>query len=677
MPRLMKILLLLSVVLIAVCFVQANEQPLKLELAISEAEPLLLETVLIKATLTNISKKPAVIRLGHINFGCGCTNLHYGIYQDGKALNYGRPTCDCAPSEPQALPPGESWTAYWEFQAGKPFAQSGNYEFKAAFKDEYPLRDGESFWQGNLEAALSFQVQAPQGDDKAAFAFMYEKEINKITTLNPRSSLTKEQLAGSRLLYRYGTYYEELSARFPDSLYTAYAFIRQYTYKTVFAYHHQEQLWDVLEQWPDISNQDRALAAYANQFINRTIRQWDKALHYFDKALQASQNPNYKKQIEKQIENTKAEKYKWLNVKLELSLSQKKALQFEPVEILITLTNTGQKPQSFESALRFRGCSHLWLEGTRNSEPLKNLLGFDKCDQQEQLLQPGESLFLRHLVSSVFDLTRPGSYEIWARYMHASADSVWLEISAPQGQDKDALSYLRAANKKQNWFIHDNEELEWMLADNYTDFSDLATRFPDSVYSRYALALLCQKNCDDCLGHRPALEAMYLNSPDSVLKETAYACLGKAYSKTGDDAKALKYYKLAFEFARSNQRASELTQIIRRLDANSPPPTASPGYGSAIPWDDSSIVAPTLIKNVIPVYPPEAARLGIEGVVSLIITIDEQGNVGEITVHKDGPPGMTEAAIEAVKQWKYSPATFKGQPVSIYKSVRVNFELEE
>src|SRR5262249_15558280 len=67
---------------------------------------------------------------------------------------------------------------------------------------------------------------------------------------------------------------------------------------------------------------------------------------------------------------------------------------------------------------------------------------------------------------------------------------------------------------------------------------------------------------------------------------------------------------------------------------------------------------PELIRDVKgeDIYPPEAKRMGIEGVVSLRIGIDEKGNVVEVRVQDHAGHGFDEAAAKAMRQFKFSPA---------------------
>jgi TonB family protein len=85
---------------------------------------------------------------------------------------------------------------------------------------------------------------------------------------------------------------------------------------------------------------------------------------------------------------------------------------------------------------------------------------------------------------------------------------------------------------------------------------------------------------------------------------------------------------------------------------------------------------PEIIKLVKPVYPPEAIKARIEGVVVLEATVTERGDVADIKVIS-GPPMLIPAAIKAVGEWKYEPTLFNGRPVSVILTARVSFSLQQ
>ncbi len=87
-----------------------------------------------------------------------------------------------------------------------------------------------------------------------------------------------------------------------------------------------------------------------------------------------------------------------------------------------------------------------------------------------------------------------------------------------------------------------------------------------------------------------------------------------------------------------------------------------------------SVVAPRKRHNVNPTYPPVAAAARVQGTVILEATIDEDGNVVNLSVLRSVPL-LDGAALEAVRQWKYEPTLLNGSPVPILMSVSVRFEL--
>ena len=87
-----------------------------------------------------------------------------------------------------------------------------------------------------------------------------------------------------------------------------------------------------------------------------------------------------------------------------------------------------------------------------------------------------------------------------------------------------------------------------------------------------------------------------------------------------------------------------------------------------------SIREPRKLKDVRPVYPPEAIQARVQGVVILECTISPTGKVVEAKPLRSIPL-LTEAAVEAVKQWEYTPTELNGVPVPVIMTVTVNFKL--
>lgn len=82
-----------------------------------------------------------------------------------------------------------------------------------------------------------------------------------------------------------------------------------------------------------------------------------------------------------------------------------------------------------------------------------------------------------------------------------------------------------------------------------------------------------------------------------------------------------------------------------------------------------------LIRMIQPTYPLLAKQARIQGVVRLHVVVDEKGNVIEADV-MSGHPALEDAAVAAVKQWKYSPTILDGSPTKVTTIVSVVFTLQ-
>jgi protein TonB len=83
-----------------------------------------------------------------------------------------------------------------------------------------------------------------------------------------------------------------------------------------------------------------------------------------------------------------------------------------------------------------------------------------------------------------------------------------------------------------------------------------------------------------------------------------------------------------------------------------------------------------LLKRVQPIYPATALHMRLEGAVQLLATISERGNITAVKV-LSGQPLLAQAAVDAVKKWKYRPYRLSGEPVEIETQITVNFKLPQ
>jgi len=88
----------------------------------------------------------------------------------------------------------------------------------------------------------------------------------------------------------------------------------------------------------------------------------------------------------------------------------------------------------------------------------------------------------------------------------------------------------------------------------------------------------------------------------------------------------------------------------------------------------STLEAAKLISRIQPVYPAIAIQARIQGNVVLHAIISKEGGVSELQV-LSGHPLLVSAALEAVRQWRYSPTLLSGQPVEVETTITVSFIL--
>lgn len=103
-----------------------------------------------------------------------------------------------------------------------------------------------------------------------------------------------------------------------------------------------------------------------------------------------------------------------------------------------------------------------------------------------------------------------------------------------------------------------------------------------------------------------------------------------------------------------------------------PPPTPAPVVPVRL---HSGIKPPVKTADVRPDYPEIARRARIEGVVIIEATIGVSGDVQSARVLRSIPL-LDQAATDAVRQWRFTPALLNGVPVPVIITVTVNFRLQ-
>jgi protein TonB len=82
----------------------------------------------------------------------------------------------------------------------------------------------------------------------------------------------------------------------------------------------------------------------------------------------------------------------------------------------------------------------------------------------------------------------------------------------------------------------------------------------------------------------------------------------------------------------------------------------------------------SLIDRVQPEYPPLAKQARIQGTVLLRAVIDREGKIENLQV-LGGHPLLVEAALKAVRQWRYRPYYLNGQAIEVETQITVHFTL--
>ncbi|HEY6554060.1 MAG TPA: energy transducer TonB, partial [Vicinamibacteria bacterium] len=92
--------------------------------------------------------------------------------------------------------------------------------------------------------------------------------------------------------------------------------------------------------------------------------------------------------------------------------------------------------------------------------------------------------------------------------------------------------------------------------------------------------------------------------------------------------------------------------------------------------EKAKVGEPRLVHKVNPVYPAEAKKDRLEGTVHIDVRLAKDGSVAEATA-TDGHPTLAEAALLAVRQWRYEPVIGPDKrPVEVKATITVNFRLE-
>lgn len=119
------------------------------------------------------------------------------------------------------------------------------------------------------------------------------------------------------------------------------------------------------------------------------------------------------------------------------------------------------------------------------------------------------------------------------------------------------------------------------------------------------------------------------------------------------------------------QAGGVLGGILGGVGSNLPPP---PKEGPKRIRVGGQVQTAKLVNKVTPLYPPLAKQARIQGTVRLQAVIAKDGSIVELQV-LSGHPLLQQAALDAVRQWRYHPTLLNGEPVEVVTTVDVIFTL--
>ncbi len=118
--------------------------------------------------------------------------------------------------------------------------------------------------------------------------------------------------------------------------------------------------------------------------------------------------------------------------------------------------------------------------------------------------------------------------------------------------------------------------------------------------------------------------------------------------------------------------------VLKLLPGSEPTPYELPvpePLGRMNMFREPGVSMPRPVSTQDPVYDEASRRAKIEGTVVLYVVIDTNGVPSEIKIFQHLAPGLDASAIQAIKQWRFTPAMKNNQPIAAGSIIQVNFKV--
>jgi TonB family protein len=171
-------------------------------------------------------------------------------------------------------------------------------------------------------------------------------------------------------------------------------------------------------------------------------------------------------------------------------------------------------------------------------------------------------------------------------------------------------------------------------------------------------------------GARQAQAAAPAKAASAATEQELQARVSASPNTLGHHLDLAKFYADAGRQNDAAQALSRATELVRRARLG---PAASAG-GQAPVRVGGDIAEPRKIMDAKPVYPQAALENKVSGIVIVEVVIDGAGGVRDAKVLRSQPM-LDQAALDAVRKWRFTPTLLNGAPVEVIMTVTVNFSV--